>query len=99
MTAINYKSEDYNEWRKNHTYIIKNPKVGDAVFVVIEVSSRVTIIEGVIDKITSRTIHVNNESDYKTFYKSNYGSYSAVKGYWKHVDLYIEDEGSDRWFR
>ena len=93
MGVIKYKtiSDEFNAWRKNHSYIIKNPKVGDAVFVVIEVSNGVTIIEGVIDKITSRTVHVDNESEYKTFYKSGYGSCSAVKGYWKHVDLYIED--------
>lgn len=84
-------SDEYSAWRKNHSYIIKNPKVGDAVFVVIEDSSEVIIIEGVIDKITSRTVHVDNESEYKTFYKSGYGSCSAVKGYWKHVDLYIEE--------
>ena len=81
---------EFITWLGSHTYQIPNPKVGDKVFVVVETSSDCTIVEGVIDKVTPKTVHVENALEYKTFYKHWYQNYCAVRKCWVHVDLYIE---------
>ena len=94
MATVKYSESEakYKAWRGNHSYVIDKLNVGDAVSIVISVSNEVTIIDGIVDKVTSRTVHVQSESEYKVFYRS-WMSYRAVVGYWKHVELYVESQG------
>ena len=91
MATVKYSEKDakYKEWRENHTYVIDKLEVGEAVSIVINVSNEVTIIDGIVTKVASTTAHVESESEYKIFHRS-WKSYHAVRGYWKHVDLYVE---------
>ena len=90
MARIN--SMEYSKWLGNHTYVIPNPKVGDKVYVVVvtSMSSDITIVEGIIEKVTSKTVHVKNELEYKVFRLHWLNRYCAVQKSWVHVDLYIE---------
>ena len=89
MARIN--RAEFNKWLESHSYQINNPKVGDAVYVVVETVNDITVVNGVIDKVTSKTVHVDNQLEYKTFRKYWYNRYCAVQKCWVHVDLYVDD--------